>query len=127
MSARGGLEAQDAGIVRDVQEESGSGTDLAWRHDTQRETPRHDRACRATTPKNMTARASDGTPARHGVVALVVHGHCRDTSVAGVGRRNAHTELSLSRGCLGVDTAGFAAVVIVIAENTTRQTGPLPR
>ena len=61
------------GPFRDVQEESGSGTDLAGRHDTQRETPQHDRACRATTPKNMTVRASDGTPARHRVVALVVH------------------------------------------------------
>ena len=54
-----------------------SGTDVDWRHDMQNETPRHDRACHATTPKYMTARARQtthkhttlhGTP-RHGVVA----------------------------------------------------------
>ena len=133
VSARGGWKRRMRGPVRDVQEESGSEwkfvsrTDLAGRHDTQRETPQHDRACRATTPKNMTARASNGTQAHgtrrhtstrhatalHAMVWLHIsyHArHCRDTSVAGAGRRNAHTELSLSRGCLGVDTAGFAAV-----------------
>ena len=59
-----------------------SGTDVDWRHDMQNETPRHDRACHATTPKYMAARAH---------LSHVWHCRDRDTSEAGTVRRNTHT------------------------------------
>ena len=58
---------EQAGTVRDVQKESGSewnfvlrvwGADVDGRHDIQHEITRHDRACCAKTPRNMTVRTA---------------------------------------------------------------------
>ena len=57
---------EQAGLDRDVQKGSGSEwnfvlrvrADVDGRHNIQREIARHDRACRATTPKYTTARTA---------------------------------------------------------------------
>ena len=77
-----------------------SGGDVDGRHDIQNETPRHDRACCAKTPRNMTVRTASVMQVR----ATASHAQHLETdlSLSGTGKTLAQCDTHGLRSCVVV-------------------------